>query len=80
MMWNFGNSAMGWGFGPFSWIFMILQWAVIIAVLVFLVKWFTNHSRGSEENGQPSLEILKERYARGEINKQEFEEKKKDLQ
>lgn len=65
-------------FGGFMWIF----WIIIIVVLVFLVKWLFEQSGSryseSKEKETP-LEILKKRYARGEINKQEFEQKKKDL-
>ncbi len=56
---------------------------IIIGLLFFLMKWLTRNSR----TGQPglfyeeanSMEILKERYARGEIDRNEFEEKKYDL-
>ena len=48
--------------------------------LILLVVWLVREVGGSSSN-QPNraLEILKERYAKGEINKEEFESKKKDL-
>jgi len=81
---------MNFGFGPFGgfgWIFMIVWWVLIIAGIIALIKWLTSQSRGTHYNEKPfdstqgksALEILQERYAKGEINKQEFEEKKKDL-
>ena len=84
------NNMMNFGFGPFGgfgWIFMILWWVLIIAGIVALIKWLTSQSRSTHHNEKPfdstqgksPLEILQERYAKGEINKQEFEEKKKDL-
>ena len=71
------NSMMNFGFTPFGgfgWILMILWWVLIIAGVVALIKWLSayNHEKSP-------LEILKERYAKGEIDKKEFEERKKDL-
>jgi len=73
----------GWGMGWFGGIFMILFWILVIVGLVLLIKWLVQSSKGhSERPGDGSsraIDILNERYARGEINKQEFEEKKRDL-
>jgi putative membrane protein len=56
---------------------------LIIVGLVFLIRWLIHASKGPPaaqlQNGSRALEILRERYARGEIDKQEFEEKKRDL-
>jgi len=76
------NSMMSFGFSPFSgfgWIFMILWWVLIIAGIVALIKWLTNQSRSTHDHEKSPLEILKERYAKGEIDRKEFEDKKKDL-
>ncbi len=70
--WDWG---MGWGMG-FGWLFMILFWVLIIVGIVALMKWFSDQS-GSR--GKTALEILQERYARGEIQKDEYEQKKRDL-
>ena len=80
---NSTNNMMNFGFGlfnSFGWIFMILWWVLIIAGIVALIRWLIRQSRSSHNNhAKSALEVLKERYAKGEINKQEFEEKKKDL-
>ncbi len=62
----------------FSWLF----WIIFIALMVWLITGLTNRSRknaGPESAKETPLDILKKRYASGEIDKKEFEEKKKDL-
>lgn len=56
---------------------MIFFWGVIIAGVVMVVRAILSFGRGKKSS--EALEILKQRYARGEIEKAEFEEKKKDL-
>lgn len=78
--WDHMGSGMGWGAG-FGGLYMILFWAVVIAVVVVLVKWIFG---GSARTGMPSrksaLDVLKERYARGDIGREEFEQKKRDIE
>jgi putative membrane protein len=70
MMWGYSS------WGAFGFIWMIFWWALIILGIVYLVKWI---ARQGGSQGKDAVEILKERYARGEINKKEFEEKKRDI-
>lgn len=75
-----GNYGMTGGFG-FGGLFMILFWVLIIVGIVALVKWMSTSPGTGARNGGDSkaLGILKERYARGEIDEQEFRQKKQDL-
>ena len=78
MMGNFGSNPMGvygWGFG---FVTMILFWELIIFGVVLLLKWILGKGKNQTQE-KSTLDIIKERYAKGEINKKEFEEMKKDL-
>lgn len=66
---------MGFG-GPF----MLLFWVLVIVAIVVLVKWIAGQSSsGRDLRGKTALEILQERYACGEIDREEYEQKKRDL-
>ncbi len=82
--WEMGPGMMwGWGTGWFGGIFMILFWVLVIVGLVFLIKWLIQTTKGGASTVQGSsraIDILKERYAKGEITKEEFETIKRDLQ
>ncbi len=80
--WHMGPGMMGgWGMGWFGSIFMLVLGVLVIVGLVFLTRWLIQTTKGGAEvtHSPRALDILKERYARGEINKEEFEEKKRDL-
>ena len=74
---QWGNN-QGWHMGPGMMvgggIFMIVFWVLILVGLVFFIKWLIQSS-GSNR----ALEILKERYARGEIDQVEFKTMKMNL-
>ncbi len=72
----------GWGAMGFGMIGMVLFWILLIVALVLLAKMLWKSGSGGLERSQEKkpLDILKERYARGEIEKEEFDQKKHDLQ
>ncbi|MHB1325894.1 MAG: SHOCT domain-containing protein [Thermoleophilia bacterium] len=84
-----GWSGYGGGTGVIGGILMMVFWVAIIVAIVLLVVWLVRQMAGGPATGAPGtptyraaetpLDILKSRYARGEIDKVEFEEKKKDL-
>jgi putative membrane protein len=77
MMHWFGEYGYGMGHG-FGWIFMILFWVVVILLIFFFVKLLSKRSP-NEKTGNRAEELLKERYAKGEISKEEYEQMKKDI-
>jgi putative membrane protein len=70
-----GINGMGWGMGWF-WIIGII---IIVAIVWIMVKVMNNNTSSKNFPGKSALDILKERYAKGEISKDEFEEGRKDL-
>ena len=81
--WHMGSGMMGgWGMGWFGGIFMMIFWVLVLVGLVFLIKWLvqtTNRVKSDAGNSNRALEILKERYARGEIDTAKFETMKLEL-
>lgn len=78
MMW--GDWGMGWGWGIFGALHMLLWWVLIILGIVVLVKWLAGgSSRREHASGDGALEILKARYAKGEISREQFDQIKRDL-
>jgi putative membrane protein len=76
--WDMGYHMMGGGMG----IIMIIFWIVLIGALILLVSGVINSIRGTQQNEDDlrnPLEILKQRYARGEIDKAEYEDKRRSL-
>ncbi|MHB1213967.1 MAG: SHOCT domain-containing protein [Thiobacillus sp.] len=81
MMGGYGmTGGFGGGFG-LGGIFMILWWVLIIVGIAVLVKWLATSFGTAGRGGGDSkaLDLLKERYARGEIDEQAFQKRKRDL-
>lgn len=66
--------SMGFG-GGWMWLF----WIISIVLIVWAVKLAVGLGNRPEERGISALDILKERYAKGEIDQAEFERKQKAL-
>jgi putative membrane protein len=60
-----------------GWVLMALIWGGLIALAILSFKWFAKHNASTIK--QDPLDIAKERYAKGEITKEQFEQIKKDL-
>lgn len=75
MMWGY------WG-GPWSWVgplMMIMFWLLVVGGLAFILRaWWQPPSR-SGHGSDAALDILRERYARGELSREQFEEMRRDL-
>jgi putative membrane protein len=79
MMWDWGA---GWGWGALGGISMVLLWIGLIILIVWVVMKViksSSNGTGGGESGKEALDIVKKRYAKGEISKEEFEQIKKDL-
>ncbi len=77
----------GYGFGNGFW-FMTVFWILLLAVVIGLVVWLviraskppvSSSNALQSGSGVNALDILKERYARGEITREEFESMRKDI-
>ena len=65
---------MSW-VGPIA---ILVFWALVVTAIVFLIRYLARQSRSSA-NDSSALAILKERYARGEISREEFEQMRRDI-
>jgi putative membrane protein len=78
-MW-YMHDGSGWWM-VFGGLWMLVFWVAIIALVVWAIKKLTEHKgprSGTSEKREP-LDIAKERYAKGEISREEFEQIKRDL-
>lgn len=74
-MWH-GFEGIGWGWMGLGMIHMLLFWVVWIALLVALVRWL---SGSGPDAGVDPMKILKARYAKGELSREEFERMKREI-
>jgi putative membrane protein len=67
---------MGWGMGWVGGLYMLIIFVLIVIGGIAVARWALKSGGGGADS---ALEILKRRYARGEITKEQFEEMKKDI-
>jgi putative membrane protein len=77
----------GWGMHPMPWMWgawgigmmlmMLVFWVLVIVGIVLAIRWLAG--QGERARSDRAIEILRERYARGEIDKDEFEARRRDL-
>ena len=79
-MWGADMMDWGGGWGWFGVVHLVLWWFLILLGIVVLAKWLFGGGSGGRQAGEDrALGVLRERYARGEIGKEEFEQKRRDL-
>ncbi len=77
MMHWFGGQGYGMGYGYGGWIFMIIFWAAILFLIFYFVKILAG--KNTDVRRESAEDILKKRYASGEISKEEYQSMKKEL-
>jgi putative membrane protein len=77
-MWFWGTHAGGWWLWMFFYILFLAGLVLLIIVLVRLIQ--RPDRRHLPPSSEEPLEIIKKRYAKGEINREQFEQMKKDLE
>jgi putative membrane protein len=67
---------------PLGWVFMLLLWGFAILGVVCAIRWVLSRGQASRLGADRTspLDILKKRYARGEITEEEFEQVKRGLE
>jgi len=76
---HWGDYGCGWGIGfGLGWFLMVIFWILVILGIFYLIKVVAGSGKGIEKEDTP-LNIVKKRYAKGDITKEEFEKIKDDL-
>lgn len=75
---GFGHMTWGGGYGMFGGLMMLVFWGVILALIVMAVRWFAG-DRPGESKSTDAMDILKSRFAKGEIDEDDFRKRKAAL-
>lgn len=75
-----------WGYGWMNWIMMLVFWGLVIVGGFQLIRWLARGGAGNSAGRHPpgsvdnrALDILNERYARGELDREQYEQMKRDI-
>lgn len=74
------GGSYGNGMTSGMWFFSLLFWILIIAGAVFIVRWLTERTRDVSPPVESALDVLKKRYASGDIDQHTFEQIKRDIE
>jgi putative membrane protein len=77
MMWS-GLEGMGWGWIGLGMVHMLLFWVLVILGIVVLARWLAGGPRMDDERPR-AIDILKSRYAKGELTREQFEQMKREI-
>jgi len=72
-----GNNTIRMEYG--YWLGWIIGFIILVIIIVLVIKIVNPRKRLKESNKKPPLDIIKDRYSKGKISKNEFEETKKGL-
>ena len=87
----YGLYGNGYGMGIFGWVWMVIGWIIAIAIIASIIRWLVGGSRWHRvhgrgccgdhmlDNDDSAMTILREKYAKGEVTRKEFLDRKKDL-
>ena len=75
---DYWGHGMNNGYDIWGFFFMVLMMVLVVLGIILLVRYLNQNSSNSGK-GDTALDVLKTRYAKGEIDKKEYQEKLKDL-
>lgn len=75
---GYGHMMGGWGYGLFGPLMMLVFWGAIIALIVLAVRWFSGNQTPAARSD--AMETLRQRFAAGEIDEEEFNRRKRVLE
>lgn len=75
---GYGHMMWGGGYGLFGGFMMLVFWGVVIALIVVAVRWFSENRGGTGR--RDAMDTLRDRFAAGEIDEEEFKRRKRALE